>query len=63
MIFAEILWSMGNILQAEDRVHRIGQSASTVRIIYVLAGWSDDIVWVPLLCKSFFYNSFIVLQV
>ena len=48
MIFAEILWSMGNILQAEDRVHRIGQNASTVRIIYVLAGWSDDIVWVPL---------------
>ena len=46
VIFAEISWSVGNILQAEDRVHRIGQHAATVRIIYVLAGWSDDIVWV-----------------
>ena len=41
------------MLQAEDRVHRIGQNAATVRIIYVLAGWSDDIVWVRPLCDFF----------
>jgi SNF2 family DNA or RNA helicase len=33
-------------LQAEDRIHRIGQKSSAVRIVYAIAeGSADDIVW------------------
>jgi hypothetical protein len=42
-IFAELDWSPGNILQAEDRIHRIGQKAKEVRILYLLGkGTSDE---------------------
>ena len=36
----------GDILQAEDRVHRVGQSASSVTIQFLLVkGSVDDIMW------------------
>jgi hypothetical protein len=45
-IFAELYWSPGDVLQAEDRIHRIGQSSEEVKIIYLLAkNTADDIVW------------------
>jgi hypothetical protein len=45
-VFAELYWTPGNILQAEDRIHRIGQKSAEVRIIYLLGkNTADDIVW------------------
>ena len=45
-LFPEVVWSMGNMEQCEDRVHRIGQTAEEVRIIYYFAaGTGDDSVY------------------
>lgn len=45
-IFAELYWTPGILLQAEDRIHRIGQKARSVKIIYMLArGTEDDEMW------------------
>lgn len=50
-IFAELYWTPGTLLQAEDRVHRIGQT-TTVTIQYLLAkGTLDDELW-PLIQKK-----------
>jgi SWI/SNF-related matrix-associated actin-dependent regulator 1 of chromatin subfamily A len=44
-VFAELAWSHGSVLQAEDRIHRIGQT-SDVRVIYLLArDTSDEVMW------------------
>lgn len=51
VIFAELYWNPGTMLQAEDRVHRIGQK-SNVDIHYITAlGTIDEMVW-PLLLKK-----------
>lgn len=51
VIFAELYWNPGTLLQAEDRIHRIGQEDS-VDIHYLVAkGTIDEMVWPYLLKK------------
>ncbi len=46
VIFAELTWVPGEILQAEDRVHRIGQESIRVNIHFLMAHDSiDEIIW------------------
>lgn len=45
IIFAELSWTPGDLIQAEDRAHRIGQ-VSSVNVHYLLANDTvDDIIW------------------
>lgn len=50
-VFAELYWNPGTLLQAEDRIHRIGQM-NDVEIHYLLAcGSIDEAIW-PLVLKK-----------
>lgn len=45
VIFAELYWNPGQLIQAEDRAHRIGVQ-SKVDVYYLLAdGTIDDVIW------------------
>ncbi|CAG8473596.1 12782_t:CDS:10, partial [Ambispora gerdemannii] len=51
VVFAELYWTPAELLQAEDRAHRIGRN-DQVDIKYILAdGTADDILW-PLVKKK-----------
>lgn len=51
VIFAELFFNPGVLVQAEDRAHRIGQLDS-VNVHYLLAkGTTDDHIW-PLILKK-----------
>eukprot|EP01071_Lankesteria_metandrocarpae_P008198 Lankesteria_metandrocarpae@DN4900_c0_g1_i3.p1 len=46
VVFAELYWVPGQMLQAEDRCHRIGTTFSTIQVHYLHAeGTVDELVW------------------
>lgn len=52
VVFAELYWNPGTLIQAEDRVHRLGQTAKFVELRYLFCkGTVDDLLW-PLLEKK-----------
>lgn len=52
VIFAELGWNPDDHLQAEDRAHRVGSTAKTVQVYYLLLpGTTDEVMWTVLHSK------------
>eukprot|EP00899_Mesostigma_viride_P012264 jgi/Mesvir1/21038/Mv08086-RA.1 len=51
VVFAEYAWNPGDILQAEDRAHRIGQKDSVNIYFLHVNGTADDMLWNTLQAK------------
>ena len=52
VVFAELFWNPGVMIQAEDRCHRIGQNSRVQCLYFVATGTLDDLLW-KLLEKKF----------
>lgn len=51
VIFVELYWNPGTLLQAEDRIHRIGQTSKVIIKYLLFRKTIDEIVWPKLLSK------------
>ncbi|KJH44692.1 helicase protein [Dictyocaulus viviparus] len=45
VVFAELHWNPGTLLQAEDRAHRVGQKDSVFVQYLIAKNTADDIIW------------------
>ncbi|VDK46193.1 unnamed protein product [Cylicostephanus goldi] len=45
VVFAELHWNPGTLLQAEDRAHRVGQKDSVFVQYLIARNTADDIIW------------------
>ncbi len=45
VIFAELFWNPGTLVQAEDRAFRVGQKSNVVAKYLVATGTADDYLW------------------
>eukprot|EP00397_Hematodinium_sp_SG-2012_P002748 GEMP01002756.1.p1 GENE.GEMP01002756.1~~GEMP01002756.1.p1 ORF type:complete len:1289 (+),score=254.09 GEMP01002756.1:46-3912(+) len=52
VVFAELYWVPGQMIQAEDRVHRLGQQANSVNIHYLVVEDSVDSIMYNTLCRK-----------
>ncbi|KAK3908406.1 SWI/SNF-related matrix-associated actin-dependent regulator of chromatin subfamily A-like protein 1 [Frankliniella fusca] len=51
VIFAELWWNPGDLIQAEDRAHRIGQADCVIIRYLIQRGTADDKIW-PIIQKK-----------
>ncbi|KAL6726381.1 hypothetical protein Aduo_008359 [Ancylostoma duodenale] len=51
VVFAELHWNPGTLLQAEDRAHRVGQKDSVFVQYLIARNTADDFIW-PLVQKK-----------